>query len=222
MKIFTGEKKPKMPASLTKFGFLPLKVLCHHIIIERRAAEDFLFPKSSVISRITPDFSGYNTRRTRDTGVNVKSKSKVYYRSMINKTPTDPSTMLTAMSDLKKISKDAGQSFSMLTCDQQLYRVMLDVIWANPPRWVRFIPQIGGMYWLMSFAGSVGKLMKTSGLAKLMMSSFSGVEKMLAGKKFPMNIRALRFVVIELLRGHMNMFKMTSRSSWTMFRQKAA
>ena len=41
-----------------------------------------------------------------------------------------------------------------------------------------------------------------------MMASFAGVEKMLAGKKFPMNIRALRFEIIELLRGHMgNMFK---------------
>ena len=87
MKIFAGEKKPKMPASLAKFGVLPLKVLCHQIGIERRAAEeDFLFLKSSVISRITPDFSGYNTRGTRETGQSVKSKSKVYYRPMINKT----------------------------------------------------------------------------------------------------------------------------------------
>ena len=112
------------------------------------------------------------------------------------------------MCDLEKILKDAGQSFSMLTCDQQLYRVVLDVIWTNPPRWVGFIPRIGGMHWLMSFAGSVGKLIENCGLAKLMMSSFPGVKKILAGKKFPMNIRALRFVVIELLRGHMdNMFK---------------
>ena len=98
--------------------------------------------------------------------------------------------------------KDADQSFSMLTCDQQLFRVMLDVIWANPPRWAGFVPRIGGMHWIMSFVGSVGKLMEKSGVAQLMMSSFAGVEKMLTGKKFPMNIRALRFVVVELLRGH--------------------
>ena len=151
MKIFAGEKKPKMPGSLAKFGVLPLKILCHQIIIERRGAEeDFLFLKSSVIIRITPDFSGYNTRRTRETGQSVKSKSKVYYRPMINKTPTNPSRMLTAMCDLEKISKGTGQSFSMPTCDQQLYRVMLDVIWENPPRWVGFILRIGGMHWLMS------------------------------------------------------------------------
>ena len=55
----------------------------------------------------------------------------------------------------------------------------------------------------MSFVGSVGKLMENGELAQLRMSSFSGVEKMLTGKKFPMNICALRFVVVELLHGHL-------------------
>ena len=111
--------------------------------------------------------------------------------------------MLTAMCNLEKISKDAGQSFSMLTSNQQLFRVMLYVIWENPPRWVGSVQRIGGMHWIMSFVGSAGKLVENSGLAQLMMSSFAGVEKMLTGKKFPMNIRALRFVVAELLHGHM-------------------
>ena len=119
------------------------------------------------------------------------------------------------MCNLEKISKDAGQSFSMLTCKQQLFRVMLYVIWGNPPRWVGFVQRIGGMHWIMSFVGSVGKLVENSGLAQLMMSSFAGVEKMLTGKKFPMNVRALRFVVAELLHSHME----GMRSSW-MFRQK--
>ena len=34
-----------------------------------------------------------------------------------------------------------------------------------------------------------------------MKSAFAGTEKMLTGKKFLMNVRALRFVVVELLRG---------------------
>ena len=80
---------------------------------------------------------------------------------------------------------------------------MLDVIWANPPCWVGFVSRIGGMHWIMSFVGSVGKLMENSGLAQLMISSFARVEKMLTGKKFPLNIHALRFVVVELLPGHM-------------------
>ena len=50
----------------------------------------------------------------------------------------------------------------------------------------------------MSFLGSVGKLIESSRLAKVMISSFSGVEKMLVWKKCPMNVSALRFVVIDL------------------------
>ena len=42
--------------------------------------------------------------------------------------------------------------------------------------------------------------MEGSGLKEIMKSAFAGVEKMLVGKKFPSNIRALRMVMIELLR----------------------
>ena len=46
--------------------------------------------------------------------------------------------------------------------------------------------------------------MTNSGLIPILKSAFSGVEKMLIGKKFPMNMRAWRLVVIELLRGYIN------------------
>ena len=165
-----------MPASLATFRVLHFYVLCHQIIIQTRAnEEDFLFLKSCVINPSNPDFSGYNTRTTRETGQSLKAKSKVYYHPLINKPLADPSTLLTAMCNLE-ILKDAGQTFSMLTCDQQLFRVIPDVIWENPPRWVGFVWRICGMHWIMIF-GSVGKLMKNSGLAQPMMSSFTGVER---------------------------------------------
>ena len=42
--------------------------------------------------------------------------------------------------------------------------------------------------------------MERSGLKEIMKSAFAGVEKMLLGKKYPSNVRALRVVLIELLR----------------------
>ena len=42
--------------------------------------------------------------------------------------------------------------------------------------------------------------MGNSGLEELMKSAFAGVSKMLTGKIFPMNVRALRMVVEEVLR----------------------
>ena len=63
------------------------------------------------------------------------------------------------------------------------------------------IPRLGGMHWLISFIGCVGVLMEDSGLAPWLQSAFASVPKMMTGKKFPMNIRALRFAVMELLKG---------------------
>ena len=53
---------------------------------------------------------------------------------------------------------------------------------------------------LMSFVGCVGVLMADSGLEDVLKSSFGSVTQMLAGKRFPQNVRALRLVVEELLR----------------------
>ena len=52
---------------------------------------------------------------------------------------------------------------------------------------------------LKSFFGAMGSLMGESGLADVMNAGFSGVGKMLNGKKFPQNVRALRIIVEELL-----------------------
>ena len=202
MKIYSGEKKPQMPASFGKFGVLPLRVLCHQIIITRKSQnDDFEFIQESLKDSNTPDFSGYNTRRTRETGQTKQLKTRILYKPLINKTPADPSTILTAMCDLGSTSRQAGQCMSLFTCDQHLYRVALDIVWADPERWSDFYPRIGDMHWLMSFVGCVRKLMGNSGLEKVMKVAFAGVEKMLIGKKFPMNVRALRIVSLELLRG---------------------
>lgn len=63
------------------------------------------------------------------------------------------------------------------------------------------IPMLGGVHWLMSFAGSIGVLMKNSGLVSWWECAFTGVPKKLTRRKFPMNVCALKYIVMELLRG---------------------
>lgn len=63
------------------------------------------------------------------------------------------------------------------------------------------IPRLRGMYWLMSFVGSIGVLLKNSSLVLWLQCAFTGVPKMLTGKKFPMKVCLLRFIILELLRG---------------------
>ena len=62
------------------------------------------------------------------------------------------------------------------------------------------------MHLLMSFVGSVGTLMGNSGLEELLETTFAGVTKLLNGKKFQQNVRALRIVTEELLRNTLENF----------------
>ena len=165
---------------------------------------DFQFIKEIITKPNAPAFGGYNTKQIREASQATKNKTKVIYKPLINKTPSDPSTILTAMCNIEATLHQAGQQVAVFTCDQQLFRATFDIMWDDPARWKHFYPRIGGMHWLMSFVGSFGKLMKNSGLDMLMKTAFAGIEKMLIGKKFPMNIRALQVVATELLRTLIN------------------
>ena len=98
------------------------------------------------------------------------------------------------------MTTECGQTITIFTNDQQLYRVAVNVKWVYPERFTQFIPRLGGMHTLMSFIGCVGNLMAESGLEDVMKSAFGGVAHMLGGKKFPQNFRALRLVTEEVLR----------------------
>ena len=51
----------------------------------------------------------------------------------------------------------------------------------------------------MSYVGAVGILMAGSGLEELMKAAFGGVTKMVTGKNFPQNTKALGIVVEQVL-----------------------
>ena len=125
---------------------LPLKVLCHQAILLFRSKEcDFDFLAATLTSNNILDFNGYNTREAQMARQSTKPKTNVFYRPLIGKTPSDPSTVLTVMTDTERICNAAWQDFAILTSDQQLYRVMVDITWSNPTRWQLLIPFIGAM-----------------------------------------------------------------------------
>ena len=157
-----------------KKGILPLKVFCNQaIMVSRSKYLDFQFVKDMVIQTSVPDFASYNTKQMTESGQSMKPKTKVIYKPLINKTPSDPSTILTAMCDIVNTCKKSGQREAVFTCDQQLYRVTMDIILNDSSRWTYFCPRTGGMHWLMSFVGSLDN----SGLDMLMKTAFAGVER---------------------------------------------
>ena len=103
------------------------------------------------------------------------------------------------MYEAQKDTQKTGQHHTIMTADQQLYCVIVHVTWAFPKLFESFVPRLGGMHMLISFVGCVGTLMGDTGLKELMETAFGGVIKMLSGKKFPQNVRALRLAEEELL-----------------------
>ena len=132
----------------------------------------------------------------------AKQESKTSYGAA--KSTSNPDTIMTAMSKAQEITGQSGQTFVIFTCDLQLYKVALEVKWAYPRRFENVILRLGGMHTLMSFIGAVGTLMADSGLAVILGDVFGGVPKMLTGKKFPQNVRAMRIVAEELLQQVLN------------------
>ena len=125
MQRYKGEKKPLMLSSYSLINVLPLKVLCHQAILLCRSKEcDFHFLVATLTSDNIPNFNGYNTREARMAGQSTKPKTNVFYGPLIDKTPSDPSTVLATMTDTERICNAAKQDFTILTSDQQLYRVI--------------------------------------------------------------------------------------------------
>ena len=65
-----------------------------------------------------------------------------------------PDTMIKAMVRAQELTFDIGQRFTLLTCDQQLYRVAVQVLWSHPERFTEMYLRLGGMHALMSFVGA--------------------------------------------------------------------
>ena len=127
-------------------------------------------------------------------------KTKVVCLPLIDMKPSDPDTMLTAMMRVKELTAQTGQTFSVLTCDQQLYRVAVQISWDQPETFKDMYFRLYGKHALMSFVGAIGSLMTASGLSDVLSEVLGGILKMLSGKKFPQNVRSLWTMAEEVIR----------------------
>ena len=126
--------------------------------------------------------------------------------------PADPDTIMTSLFKAQEFTKATGQDFIVFTSDLQLHKVAQKILWAYPEQFLNVVLRLGGMHMLMSFIGSIGSLMSESGLSEILDAVFAGVPKLLSGKKFPQNVRALRLVMEEILRDILLTHKVDSLS----------
>ena len=106
------------------------------------------------------------------------------YMPLIDMTPSDPDTIMTALHQAQQITSDRGQDHIVLTADLQLYRVAVNILWAYPEQFDNQVLRLGGINTEMSFIGSIDSLMAERGLFELLDSTFAGVQNMMTGKCF--------------------------------------
>ena len=107
------------------------------------------------------------------------------------------------MIEAKRLSNNSGQPFTVITADQAIYKLIVDNLWTNHEGEFQDVyARLGGMHMIMNVVGAVGKLMQETGLYEILGSAFGSVKKMMHGKQYPQNVRALRMVVEVLLAKH--------------------
>ena len=132
---YSGHKKPQMPTKEATRAILPLKVLAQ-LVIQLSHAQflDFKFFKAVVTDTDTPEFGGFNTKLAREQGQSAQPATRAIYTPLIDMTPVDPDTMMTAMVEAQKLTKQCGQKFTVLTDDQQLYKLTVNVMRVYPEK----------------------------------------------------------------------------------------
>ena len=113
---YRGPKKhPMLTGSANKI-ILPLKIMAHTVIERQRAMHNaFKFFKDVISSENIPEFNGYNTKLCRLAGLSVSHCNKAVYMPLIDMSPVDHNTMMTALIEANRLTPEVGQEFTIFT-----------------------------------------------------------------------------------------------------------
>ena len=80
------------------------------------------------------------------------------FMPLINMKPADHNTVNTAIANGIKVTKESNQEYLVITADQQIYKVIIDILFNEPSLLVNVVAVLGGMHFLMDFISSLVQL----------------------------------------------------------------
>ena len=95
----------------------------------RAVTQDTAFFKDVTENANCPEYGGYNMRRARESGQELTKKTKLIYTPFLDMPPAEGNTMKPAMVQAQHITSLTGQKYTIFTCDQQLYQVVVNIVW---------------------------------------------------------------------------------------------
>ena len=198
---YTGPKKPLVPPVATFMQDMDTEhVAAQEVALGRARDLDFSFVKDILYKENIPEYNDYNTRICLESGMSPSPKSMLSYLPLINMSPSDPTTVLTCITKGFEVTRNANQDILVMTADAAIYKFIVDISVHQPDLLGSMVVLLGGMHLLMDFVSCIGTMIADCGLKEVLGMTFGSTDKMLAGKKYPENVRALRLLAEHLLK----------------------
>lgn len=120
--------------------------------------------------------------------------STVGYMPIILAPAHDVNTLNTVVRRITQVAKSFNQIYVVLTVDQALFPLLMELKWAVPEYRDTLIPRLGGLHISMNFLKVLGQHMQDSGLSEIWVESAllgpRTVERVLEGKEYSKGVRA--------------------------------
>ena len=98
--------------------------------------------------------------------------------------PAHHSTIKTAIA----LSHVRAGKEDIFTADQQIYKIVINVVFREPLHFDSIIPVLGGMYMLMNFIHAAAIIMKGFWTQRIPVSTFGSLDSIISRKKPPYNL----------------------------------
>ena len=141
--------KPTVPNIESLQNILKLKILVIDVAAYSVASNNNM--KSINADSDLPEFFSFKTSKARETGQALKMNSRTVYLPLIDASPTDPSTMMAELVEAMrltehtmKLTEQTCQPYTVITCDQQLYKILVDIKWVNARKFASVILNLEG------------------------------------------------------------------------------
>ncbi|KAJ8362618.1 hypothetical protein AAFF_G00365430 [Aldrovandia affinis] len=132
------------------------------------------------------------------------------YSPFFPKSPTDPDVVEQSVQYCMDVSRKQGKEFTIITCDQAIYEVVLGLQKKNPQKYDKLILRMGGFHIAQHFLKAIGHLMQASGIEDIMVEADvclrGTANKIISGKDYYTMLRAHTMVHAAMFALHWEAF----------------
>ena len=83
-----------------------------------------------------------------------------------------------------KLSRKLGQEFTIITCDQAIYEIVLGLQKKKPQKYAEVVIRMGVFHIAQNFLGAIGHLMQATGIEDIMVEANGTANKIISGKHY--------------------------------------